>query len=80
MKFVFTTIISLFLLYSYSQTNTLNKKVEQLFAQQKVEEAGNTLSKNGAKYQHNVNKEVSVVQSIIKTRTKDQNKDQSISR
>lgn len=39
MKFVFTTIISLFLLYSYSQTNTLNKKVEQLFAQQKVEEA-----------------------------------------
>lgn len=48
--------------------------------QQRVEDAGHILSKNGAKYQHNVNREATIVQEVIKTRVKDQNKDQSISR
>jgi hypothetical protein len=48
--------------------------------QQKVESAGQILSKNGAKYQHNVNREAQIVQAVIKTRVKDQNKDQSVSR
>lgn len=48
--------------------------------QQKVEDAGQALSKNGAKYQHNINREANIVQAVIKTRVKDQNKDQSISR
>ncbi|WP_322776053.1 DUF2660 domain-containing protein [Candidatus Megaera venefica] len=48
--------------------------------QQKVENAGQALSKNGAKYQHNVNREANIVQAVIKTRVKDQNKGQSVSR
>lgn len=45
--------------------------------QQKVENAGHALSKNGAKYQHNVNQEANIVQAVIKTRVKDQNKEQN---
>ena len=48
--------------------------------QQKVEDAGQTLTKNGAKYQHNVNREADIVKAVIKTRVKEQNKDQSLSR
>ncbi len=48
--------------------------------QKKVEDAGQTLTKNGAKYQHNVNREADIVKAVIKTRVKEQNKDQSLSR
>ena len=48
--------------------------------QKKVEDAGQTLTKNGAKYQHNVNREADLVKAVIKTRVKEQNKDQSLSR
>lgn len=48
--------------------------------QKKVEDVGQTLTKNGAKYQHNVNREADIVKAVIKTRVKEQNKDQSLSR
>ena len=48
--------------------------------QKKVEDAGQALTKNGAKYQHNVNREADIVKAVIKTRVKEQNKDQSLSR
>jgi hypothetical protein len=48
--------------------------------QQKVEAAGRMLGKNGAKYQHNVDMEAKIVQQVIKARTRDQNKDQSLGR
>ena len=48
--------------------------------QKKVEDVGQTLTKNGAKYQHNVNREADIVKAVIKTRVKEQNKDQALSR
>ena len=45
--------------------------------QKKVDEAGLILSKNGVRYQHNVSEEARIVQSIIKSRGKDQEVEQS---
>ncbi|GAB4165906.1 MAG: hypothetical protein Tsb006_5390 [Rickettsiaceae bacterium] len=46
--------------------------------QQKVNKAGEALSKNGARYQHNIESESEITLHVVRSREK--NKDQSLSR